>query len=179
MAAPSTTSSGSERRRPLLGLRRDPGRLALAVFRIPLHLYRHGLGRLLGRTFLVLVHIGRKTGKVRETVAMVLADDRSTGELVICSGWGPDADWVHNLQAAPAREVRVGRDRFTPEHRFLSDDEAFVVGIAFRRAHPWRMRLISRILGWGDLRRDETVRAFVHGHPFVALRPTPRLEASR
>ena len=37
--------------RPLLGLRRRPGRLALTVFRLPLVLYRRGWGWLLGRTF--------------------------------------------------------------------------------------------------------------------------------
>jgi hypothetical protein len=39
------------------------------------------------------------------------------------------------------------------------------------RDHPWRQRLLSAILGWGDLRNDETAREFVLIHPFVALRP--------
>jgi hypothetical protein len=105
---------------------------------------------------------------------MVLADDRATSEVVICSGWGPDADWVHNLRAGPAREVCIGWERFVPEHRFLTDDEAVAVGLEFRRRHPRRLWLVSRILGWGDLRRDEAVRDFVHEHPFVALRPMQR-----
>jgi deazaflavin-dependent oxidoreductase (nitroreductase family) len=146
--------------------------MALAVFRMPLFLYRRGWGSILGRTFLLLVHVGRATGQPHSTVAMVLADDRGTGEVTICSGWGPDGDWVRNLRAGPAREVLVGRERFVPEHRFLTDDEAFAVGLEFRRRHPRRTWLISRILGWGDLRRDDAVRDFVHQHPFVALRPT-------
>ena len=47
-----------------------------AVFRMPLFVYRHRWGSVLGRTFLLLVHVGRKTGKPHSTVAMVLADDR-------------------------------------------------------------------------------------------------------
>ena len=47
--------------RPLLGLRQRPGRLVLAVFRLPLVLYRHGGGWLLGTTFMLLVHAGRTT----------------------------------------------------------------------------------------------------------------------
>jgi hypothetical protein len=27
------------------------------------------------------------------------------------------------------------------------------------------------LLGWGDLRRDDAIRAFVRRHPFVAFRP--------
>jgi deazaflavin-dependent oxidoreductase (nitroreductase family) len=146
--------------------------MALAIFRLPLQLYRRGWGWVLGRTFLLLVHVGRKTGQPHETVAMVLADDRDTRELVICSGWGPDADWVHNLHARPGIQVSVGRERFAPTHRFLTQDEARAVIVEFRRRHPGRVWLICRILGWGDLRRDDAVRDFVEHHPFVALRPT-------
>jgi len=166
VAAPS-----KHHQRPLLGLRRSPGRLALAVFRTPLSLYRRGWGWLLGRTFLMLVHVGRKTGRPHDMVAMVLADDCDTGEVVILSGWGPDVDWVSNLRAGPAREVRIGRDRFVPHHRFLRDHEAAAVVAAFRRRHLGRVRLATAILGWGDLRTEAAVLDFVRGHPFVALRP--------
>ena len=157
--------------RPLLGLRGTPGRLALMVFRMPLRLYRHGWGWLLGHTFLLLVHVGRKTGKPHDTVAMALSYNRDRHEAVIFSGWGPDADWVHNLQAHAALEVRIGRDSFVPEHRFLTEDEAVAVVTDFRRRHPWRVRLASAILGRGDLRSDAVVRRFVHERPFVSLRP--------
>ena len=66
--------------RPLLGFRRQPGRLALFIFRLPLPLYRAGWGWLfLGRTFLVLTHVGRKSGRPHATAAMVLAEDKATG----------------------------------------------------------------------------------------------------
>jgi deazaflavin-dependent oxidoreductase (nitroreductase family) len=166
-----SSPSPRHRQKPWLGLRGTPGRLALAVFRLPLPLYRRHKGWMLGRTFLMLVHLGRGTGQPHDMVAMVLADDPDTGEVVIFSGWGPDADWLLNLRARPAREVRIGRDRFVPEHRFLSEDEAVAVVIAFRHRHPQRVRLARAILGWGDLRSDADIRRFVREHPFVALRP--------
>src|SRR6478752_2731078 len=58
----------------LLGIR-APGRFMLAVFRLPLHLYHRGWDRLLGHTFLVFVHAGRKTGTPHEAIAMVLRFD--------------------------------------------------------------------------------------------------------
>jgi hypothetical protein len=67
--------------------------------------------------------------------------------------------------------VQLGRESYTPEHRFLSEDESFEVAAQFRREHPWRLRLISTILGWGNLRHDDTAREFTRTHPFVALRP--------
>jgi deazaflavin-dependent oxidoreductase (nitroreductase family) len=159
-------------RRPLLGLRADPGRLALAIFRSPLRRYQHGWGWMLGRTFLVLTHVGRKTGRPHDTAAMVLTYDPATRESVICSAWGPDTDWIRNIRVHPATQVRIGREAYTPEQRFLTDDEAFAVALKFRRDHPWRLRLLSAILGWGDLRVDDATRAFITTRPFVAFRPT-------
>ena len=99
VSARGTPQPGHHPRKPLLGLRRKPGRLALAIFRMPLHAYRHDAGWLLGHTFLEFVHTGRKTGQRYETVAMVLRHHAHTREAVICVGWGPDTDWVRNLRA--------------------------------------------------------------------------------
>ncbi|WP_170297316.1 nitroreductase family deazaflavin-dependent oxidoreductase [Georgenia thermotolerans] len=158
--------------RPLLGLRRRPGRIALAVFRLPLQAYRHDAGHVMGHTFLKLVHVGRRTGTPHEAVAMVLRYDVATREAVICAGWGPQTDWFRNLRAGPAANVQIGTESFAPEHRFLGEDEAFDVVAEFRRAHPHRLRLICAVLGWGDLRGDDAAaRAFIRSHPFVAFRP--------
>jgi deazaflavin-dependent oxidoreductase (nitroreductase family) len=157
--------------RPLLGLRGKPGRLALALFRLPLKAYQHNAGPAVGRTFVAFTHTGRTTGRPHQAVAMVLRYDTGTGEAVICAAWGPQTDWYRNLQAHPATKVQLGGETFTPRQRFLPDEEAFAVAVGFRRAHPHRLRLLSRVLGWGDLRDDAAVREFVHTHPFVAFRP--------
>jgi deazaflavin-dependent oxidoreductase (nitroreductase family) len=171
VSTPILTRQRGHPSKPLLGLRRKPGRLALAVFRMPLRAYQHDAGWLLGYTFLEFTHIGRKTGKPYEAVAMVLRYDAAIREAAICAGWGPDTDWVRNLRAGPPARLRIGRESFTPQHRFLSDDEAFDVVVQFRREHPHRVRLISTILGWGDLKDDQAVRDFIRTHPFVAFRP--------
>jgi deazaflavin-dependent oxidoreductase (nitroreductase family) len=161
----------TEHTRPLLGLRRRPGRLALAVFRIPLVLYRRGWGSLLGTTFMLLVHAGRKTGQPHLMTAMVMSCNPSTREVIIFSGWGPRSDWVRNLRARPALRVEVGRESFTPQHRFLSEDESVAVAGDFLRRHPYRLRLATRVLDWPDLHRETVLRDFVRTHPFVTLRP--------
>ena len=104
-------------------------------------------------------------------VAMVLRYDRQTEEAVICSGWGPDADWVRNIRVRPALRVQIGRESFTPQQRFLSEDESLAVVGGFGRRHPWRLRLVTSILGWGDLRSDAAAREFVSARPFVSFRP--------
>ena len=139
--------------------------------RLPLNAYRHDAGWLLGRTFLRFTHVGRRSGRPYDTVAMVLQIDEATREIFICAGWGAETDWVKNLLAGPAVDVEVGRTSFRPEHRFLSDEEALEVVARFRRDHPYRTRLFETILGWGDLSDDAAVHAFVRTHPFVGFRP--------
>ena len=158
-------------RRPLLGLRRQPGRLALALMRVPRPLYHRGWGWMLDRTFLLIVHQGRKTGKRRETVAMALAYDPDTREAVVCSAWGPNTEWIRNLRAHPALQIQIGRESYVPEQRFFSEDESDTVVREFQRRHPWRVHLFAAILGWGDLSSEAAVREFVRTRPFVSFRP--------
>jgi deazaflavin-dependent oxidoreductase (nitroreductase family) len=174
-----TVRASTPARRPLLGLRRRPGRLVLVVFRMPLRAYRHGAGWLLGRTFLQFTHIGRRTGRPHDAVAMVLGFDEGTRECVICACWGPETDWYRNLRAGPAANVRIGRDSFTPDTRFLTDEEAAQAAFAFRRAHPHQLRLMGAIMGWPDLRDDDVVRAYVRTHPYVAFRPAQAVAPDR
>ncbi|MCK6212560.1 nitroreductase family deazaflavin-dependent oxidoreductase [Georgenia sp. EYE_87] len=124
-----------------------------------------------GQGPLRFTHVGRRSGHPHDTVAMVLHVDDATGEAFICAGWGKETDWVKNLHAGPAVNVQIGRASFRPDHRFLTDDEAFEVAVRFRRAHPYRLRLFETVLGWGDLSDDDAVREFVRTHPFVGLRP--------
>jgi deazaflavin-dependent oxidoreductase (nitroreductase family) len=160
--------------KPVLGLRRKPSRLAVVVFRLPLPLYRRGWGGLLGHTFLLLVHAGRKTGKLHSTVAMVLRYDRQTHEAVICSAWGQRTDWIRNIRARPALQVQIGHESFTPQQRFLSEEEGLAVVAGFRRAHPQRLRLLASILAGGisaPIPPRGTSSAF--GSSCLSARPIP------
>lgn len=73
--------------------------------------------------------------------------------------------------ARPLLGLRRRPGRLRPEQRFLSEDESVAVAIEFRTRHPWRLRLFSAILGWGDLSTEKAVRELVSGRPFVSFRP--------
>jgi deazaflavin-dependent oxidoreductase (nitroreductase family) len=139
--------------------------------RVPRPLYHRGWGRFLGHTFLLITHKGRKSGKRHETMAMAIAFDAATRETVVCSAWGPDTEWMRNLRACPALEIQIGGESYVPEQRFLSEDEAVLVGTEFRRRHPRRLQLLAAILGWGDLSSEAAMREFVRTRPFVSFRP--------
>jgi hypothetical protein len=79
--------------------------------------------------------------------------------------------WLITCSVTDPSKSVCGRDYCLPEHRFLAEYESFAVAARFRRGHPWRLRLFGAILGWGDLRNDETAREFVRVHPFIGLWP--------
>ena len=102
---------------------------------------------------------------------MALTYDPATRKAVVCSAWGPDTEWLRNLRAKPALGIQIGRERYLPEQRFLSEDEAVAVALEFQRKHPLRLRLFAKILGWGDLSSEAAVRQLVRGRPFILFRP--------
>jgi deazaflavin-dependent oxidoreductase (nitroreductase family) len=112
------------RQRPTLSwFKAKPSGLLRLTFQLPVYLYRLKLGWLFGHRFLLLVHRGRKSGLLRETVLEVIRYDPTTTESIVLSGWGEKADWYRNIKASPALEVKTGGVRYAPEQRFLASDE--------------------------------------------------------
>ena len=85
----------------------------------------------------MFVHAGRKTGTPHEATAMVLRFDETTKEAVICSHGDRTPTGYATSALARHYASQIGRESFVPEQRFLTEDEAFAVGIEFRREHPW------------------------------------------
>ena len=83
-----------------------------ALLRLPIWLYRLRLGWLLGERGLMLTHIGRTSGRLRQTVLEVGGYDPTTDTYTIGAGWGERSDWVRNIQQRPDVLVDVGRRRF-------------------------------------------------------------------
>jgi hypothetical protein len=168
-------SGAASHRRHLLGLWRQPGRLAVAIFRLPLKAYQHDAGPAVGRTFLAFAHIGRRTGQSHQAVALVLRYVEASGEAVICGAWGPQSGWYRNLRLLPATQVQLAAGRSPRSSGSSTRTRRSTSACSSARAHPHRLHLLSTILGWGDLRDDARVREFVRPRPFVAFRPTDTL----
>ena len=144
------------------------------LFRAPVCLYRWRLGRLLGQRFLLLIHVGRRTGKRRETVLEVMEYREKGPEAVVMSAWGRNADWLRNIEAVPVAEVVVGT-RFAAAHRLLAIDEASRVVAGYQRRHrliaPLVRFALGRFAGWPYDGGESARRRLVAQLPLVAFRP--------
>ena len=133
---------------PLRWLRSKPTGLLRLAFRLPIYLYRLNLGWLFGHRALLLIHQGRKSGLLRETVLEVVVYNPATKESFVLSAWGEKADWYRNIQATPALEVRTGGQRYVPEQRFLAPEENHGVFADYERRHPLAFQILARVLGY-------------------------------
>lgn len=135
------------------GRTRRPCRLLRWAFGLPVYVYRLQLGWLLGRCFLMVVHRGRKTGRIRRTVLEVVRSDAATGESIVVAAYASMADWYRNLRAHPALEIHIGREHYTPVQRFLTTEEVEAELADYERRRP---RLLGVLLRAVRLRYDGT-----------------------
>ncbi len=143
--------------------------------RTPVYLYRFHLGWLLGKRFVLLTHIGRRTGKRRQTVLEVVEYRKEGPEVVVANGFGPNSDWVRNIEARPGEEVTVGSRHFAAAHRFLGEEEAMRVIQGYEHRNRFITPIVRRgfswLLGWKYRGGEEDRRRLVRQLPLIAFRP--------
>ncbi len=154
---------------------KNPGRLTRRLLRGPTALYRHDLGWLLGRRFMMLTHVGRRSGREYHTVLEVIYFDRLSKEVVVVAGLGRSADWYRNIQVHPPIEVATDRARFRPIARELDEEEAVAVLADYERRNWWFAPVVRRMLtwlvGWDYDGSNPARRRLVRALPLVAFRP--------
>lgn len=108
--------------RPHCGHRSPPPRGRWRrLARLPVALYRVGLGPLLGRNLLLLHHTDRISGHLHHTVLAVTTYDAERGHWILACT--PDAAWYRNLQAAPMTTIQVRNHHYAVTARFPSPDD--------------------------------------------------------
>lgn len=121
-----------------------PKGLLRLFLRCPILLYRLHLGWLLGHRFLLLTHVGRKSGMPRLTVLEVVSYDSTKHRCVIASGWGEKAQWFRNILANPDVVVTLGMHRHKANSRRLGNTEAERELRDYARRHPWSMKQLNK-----------------------------------
>lgn len=152
-----------------------PPHALVVLFGLPRHLYRHGLGWVLGHRFLQLTHTGRRSGRTYTTILEVIRYDSGSREATVISGFGPEADWLRNVLANGRAEVSIGRSSFPATCRVLPIEEAVAVFADYERrnrlAAPVVRAVLSRLLGWRYDGSESARRRAAEQLPSIAFRP--------
>ena len=140
--------------------------------RAPIALYGTRLGWLLGKRFLLLEHIGRKSGVVRKTVLEVVKHDADRDHWFIASGWGEKAQWLRNVLAEPNVHITVGARRFAVRATRLDVDAATRVLAEYAMKNPTAFRNLSSFMLGDKLGPSEaSARRLAEAVPLLELAP--------
>jgi deazaflavin-dependent oxidoreductase (nitroreductase family) len=149
-----------------------PTGLNRLLFRLPIYLYRWGLGWLFGRHLMLVNHVGRVTGKRRRVVLEVVAHDANDGSYVVASGWGPAAAWYRNVLHTPDVTIQVGRRTIPVTGVPLPADEGAEIFARYASRHRAAARqLLPRLMGFAVDGSEADFRAVGQRIPFVRFVP--------
>jgi deazaflavin-dependent oxidoreductase (nitroreductase family) len=119
----------------------------------------------------VLVHTGRRTGRVYKTPVEAIVDDPARGEIVVAPMWGErESDWYQNVVAGGLVEVHMGDEVRRVEWRNLSAEERRAANASYVADHPIYGRAVLRSLMWIHGRSGDPVEGVSDALPMLALR---------
>jgi deazaflavin-dependent oxidoreductase (nitroreductase family) len=152
---------------------KKPTGILRALLRAPIWLYCWNLGWMMGGRFLLLTHIGRKSGLKRQTVIEVVSHDESTGVTYVAAAWRDQSDWYRNVQQNPIVGVQVRNRRFQARAEEVSSQEAEARLWDYAQEHPTAFReLVMVMLGERLPPNKETCRKVAESVPVISLTPT-------
>ncbi len=151
-----------------LNFKQKPTGLFKRVLHAPVWLFRARLGFLFGKRIVMLEHVGRRSGKLRQTPLEVVRRDGDS--YILCSGTGPNADWYRNIKSSPAAGLWVGSSRHQVEQRFLEGSEAATVFVGYEQAHPKAATKLMGMMGVSHDGTHESRVAMAAKIPMVELR---------
>lgn len=149
--------------------RASPRGLLRWVLRLPIWLYRLRLGRLLGDRFVMLSHLGRKSGRIRQTVLEVVAKP-TPRRYIVASGWGRQSDWYRNILHTPRVLLDTAHGRHEALAHQLDEAEAAEALHEYARRYPQAFRQLSRMMVGESVSADvEGCRQLAGQIPLVAF----------
>jgi deazaflavin-dependent oxidoreductase (nitroreductase family) len=147
-----------------------PQGLWRALFRVPVWLYRMGLGRFIGGNVLLLATTGRRTGLPRLT-ALGYGYEPDEDCFVVATGWPGGGDWYRN--ALVHRDVKIWA-RGSWKNCRAETVPAVEVERQYRALmakNPYAPRIFSRWIGRRFSGSREDFRNLTEQMPMLSLRP--------
>lgn len=154
-------------------LDKRPGKFLKFFFKVPVWMYKIGFGgfeRLIGAQWMLITHIGRKSGKQFDSMVDVMDYDKVTDTYYIEAAYGTRADWVRNIQTSPNFAVRVGRRKFLARATPLSNENTADMLVKFYREKPAYTRSVMAMVGM-KFNGEEDLRALAPKLMLLAVKP--------
>ncbi len=140
--------------------------------RFPIWLYRLHLGWLLGNRFLLLNHIGRKSGQIRQNVIEVVKHDEQSDTYFVVSGWGNKADWYQNIHKNPDAAINVSGRRLQVHAEDIPLQESVDILEEYTRKYPMTFKELTHLfLGEQMQPGREASQRLAELMPMVVFRP--------
>ena len=118
-------------------IEQSPGKLLWAINRIPTWMFKLGLGGLLGDRFAMVVHRGRKTGRMNTVIVEVANGSHADGRIVVVCAYGERAQWWQNLKHSPTVKLEIGGKTYmAPRHEFLQKKDTEEAIASYWRRYP-------------------------------------------
>ena len=143
-------------------------------WRLPIWIYRIGLGGLLGNRFLLLTHQGRKSGKPRENVLEVIHSQPAQGSYYVVSGFGEKSDWYLNIKKNPLIKIQVGWKKYAAKATRLDPDEASQMILGYAKMYPGNLKALSSLLGCDIEHTEEGYLDFGRQIPVISFTTVER-----
>lgn len=139
------------------------------LWRAPIWFFRIGLGGMFGKRFLLLSHIGRKSGQTRQAVIEVVKIDSENNIYYSVSGFGEKAQWFQNIMSTPQVNIQVGGRKMEAQSERLSIEDGENILQEYSRLHPTALRELSKILNLPYDGSPESVSEMAKVLPVIAF----------
>ena len=160
---------------PRLSFPSPPQGLKAIPWRLPIWLYRLGLGRLLGGKFLLLTHRGRKTGQLRQAVLEIILAEPEKNRFLVVSGFGTGSQWYKNIQIEPKVAIQVGAKKISAIAEQLGKEQAGLAIVDYAERFPGNLKTLARILGYEIEHTPAGYRNFGEKIPVIEFTPDTNL----
>lgn len=129
------------------------------------------LGGRMGERFLLLNHIGWKSGQARQNVREVVRKDETGQAYIVASGFGEKSNWFQNVTAHPQVRIQVGRKQMNARAERLSLERATGELLDYNRRHPAALKTLAGMIGYKSNGDEADARFLATVIPLVSICP--------
>jgi deazaflavin-dependent oxidoreductase (nitroreductase family) len=123
-----------------------PAGLTKWLYKSPILFFRLGLGFLVGRIFMIMTTVGRKSGQPRRTAIEFHEHERRK---YVFSAWGTKADWYRNIETNPCITIQTWRGAESVLARRITSQGELAEAFAFAMSNP-SMRMVLKSAGFSQ-----------------------------